>query len=355
MEFIKKDIPNWETKPHQPMNPKNWYKVYRKLLKESKKEVDQDALLLKATLDDIKSKQAEHKAKKVELNVVKPPKGLNSTAEVIKLPRNSTFFAREQNTKDLKPEYVQWEREHGPIGGQFQHPRLKAAEKSKAVPIVKSKISQFRKDAKAMSRFPRIEQNRVSTVSDTQPKSAATRVAISPAMLREYQKPVNPSPVDPTVKPPTTFNPKKRRIEHVGSSEDPGDLERREKRLRALTNPSNHKSHSPPSSSLPQPPHQPVIRVPRINRRNSSSAKSNSSDSEAAMPSAPFQPSSSSWLSPTTTQSSPPRPLGTGPARASPVPRAITGSPMDNGPKRIVRIKKAPVNPFMPQKRQRAY
>ena len=354
MEFIKKDIPNWETKPHEPKNPKNWYKVYRKLLKESKKEVDQDALLLKASMDDIKLKQAQNKAKKVELNVVKPPKGLDSTAEIIKLPRNSTFFAREQNTKDLKPEYVQWEREHGPIGGQFQHPRLKAVEKAKSVPIIKSKISQFRREAKAMSRFPKMEQSRASTVVDPKPNPAATRVAIPPAMLREYQKPVNPSPVDPTVKPPTTFNPKKRRIEHAESNHHSDDLERREKRLKALTSPSNNQDRSPPPSSSrsPQPP---VIRVPRLKRQNSSSVKSDSSDSDATKSPALLQPSSFSNISPAATQSSPPRPLRVGHVRTSPVLRAMTASPMDNAPKRTIRVKKAPVNPFMPQKRQRAY
>lgn len=40
LRFIKRDIPDWEYKPHEPRDPKNWAKVYRKL----KKEVDEEKL-----------------------------------------------------------------------------------------------------------------------------------------------------------------------------------------------------------------------------------------------------------------------------------------------------------------------
>ncbi|KAF2640145.1 hypothetical protein P280DRAFT_401443 [Massarina eburnea CBS 473.64] len=36
--FIKRDIADYEKKPHEPRDPKNWSKVYRKLRKDSEKE-----------------------------------------------------------------------------------------------------------------------------------------------------------------------------------------------------------------------------------------------------------------------------------------------------------------------------
>jgi elongin-A len=37
-KFIKRDIPDWETKPHEPRDPKNWPKVYKKLKREAEEE-----------------------------------------------------------------------------------------------------------------------------------------------------------------------------------------------------------------------------------------------------------------------------------------------------------------------------
>ena len=48
LKFIERDIPNWESKPHQPSNPKNWWKVYRKLKQEAQDDMVQDAEKLKA-------------------------------------------------------------------------------------------------------------------------------------------------------------------------------------------------------------------------------------------------------------------------------------------------------------------
>ncbi|KAL5436176.1 hypothetical protein PMIN07_003972 [Paraphaeosphaeria minitans] len=46
LRLIKRDIPGWETKAHQPRDPKNWSKVYKKLKKEAsaEEEAQQEAL-----------------------------------------------------------------------------------------------------------------------------------------------------------------------------------------------------------------------------------------------------------------------------------------------------------------------
>lgn len=41
--FIKRDVPDWEQKPHTPRDDKNWSKVYRKLIRDAEKEkLDQE-------------------------------------------------------------------------------------------------------------------------------------------------------------------------------------------------------------------------------------------------------------------------------------------------------------------------
>lgn len=55
MNFIKRDIPDWHLKPHEPKDPKNWYKVYRKLKEEARKDSTADEAMLKAALASIKN------------------------------------------------------------------------------------------------------------------------------------------------------------------------------------------------------------------------------------------------------------------------------------------------------------
>jgi len=62
LKFIERDIPNWEAKPHQPSNPKNWWKVYRKLKQEAQDDMAQDAEKLKAAFANIKDEKEQNLA-----------------------------------------------------------------------------------------------------------------------------------------------------------------------------------------------------------------------------------------------------------------------------------------------------
>lgn len=62
LNLIKRDIPDWENKPHQPSNPKNWWKVYRKLKQEAQNDLDQDAEKLKAAFANIKDEKEQNLA-----------------------------------------------------------------------------------------------------------------------------------------------------------------------------------------------------------------------------------------------------------------------------------------------------
>lgn len=62
MSFIKRDIPDWEKKRHEPTDPKNWYKVYRKLKKEAEENAIADEAVLKAALANINSEKEQNVA-----------------------------------------------------------------------------------------------------------------------------------------------------------------------------------------------------------------------------------------------------------------------------------------------------
>jgi elongin-A len=62
LKFIERDIPNWESKPHQPSNPKNWWKVYRKLKQEAQDDMAQDTEKLKAAFANIKDEKEQNLA-----------------------------------------------------------------------------------------------------------------------------------------------------------------------------------------------------------------------------------------------------------------------------------------------------
>ena len=73
MQLIKRDIPDWQTKPHQPRNAENWFKVYKKLKKEAQAEMDEGADKLKAALEGIKSEREQSLAQLVTRNDPRGP------------------------------------------------------------------------------------------------------------------------------------------------------------------------------------------------------------------------------------------------------------------------------------------
>jgi elongin-A len=66
LRFIKRDIPNWETKPHEPRDPRNWSKVYRKLKKDAELEKEADKEALKQQMQALQKDRAQNKTLIVE-------------------------------------------------------------------------------------------------------------------------------------------------------------------------------------------------------------------------------------------------------------------------------------------------
>ena len=197
---------------------------------DSQKEVEDDAAYLKATLDKIKQDQAQHKAQQVELKGVKVPESMKINGPLISLSTMPKFYDR----------------------GTLPPPGDRERKKEKdpdAEPVVRSvsskgKLDQFRKQAKAMGHFQKSSRR----PGIWAPKDMMSRPATKPrpiitaprVLIEQHRKAAAPSVLDPSIKPSTVFSPKRKRVEHDGTSQ-PGEMtnEEREKRLKAFTNPSS--------------------------------------------------------------------------------------------------------------------
>lgn len=69
MRFIRRDIPDWDKKPHQPRDPRNWSKVYRKLKKDAEKEKLEQADKLKEQMRSLQQDRAQNKTLIVDSRV----------------------------------------------------------------------------------------------------------------------------------------------------------------------------------------------------------------------------------------------------------------------------------------------
>jgi elongin-A len=63
LAIMNHNIPGYSKKPHRPSDPKNWYKVYRKLKKEADAKAAADAERLKAMYDTINQAKQDNMAK----------------------------------------------------------------------------------------------------------------------------------------------------------------------------------------------------------------------------------------------------------------------------------------------------
>lgn len=87
LNFLKRDVPNYETKPHMPTNPANWFKVWKKLRKEALAEMSKGEDKLIAELASIK--QAKEKNKSQIVSTKQLPKQKQDTRSVIRHSYNS--------------------------------------------------------------------------------------------------------------------------------------------------------------------------------------------------------------------------------------------------------------------------
>jgi elongin-A len=82
LQFIKRDIPDWEKKQHQPKHPKNWWKLYNWLSEQTKKDREQGAEKLKAALDAVNDEREQNLAKVVSRKEL-PKEPVNHKARIL--------------------------------------------------------------------------------------------------------------------------------------------------------------------------------------------------------------------------------------------------------------------------------
>ena len=249
MEFIKRDVQDWEKKRHEPQDPKNWHKVYKRLVRESQSQINKDAQRMKATIDDIKNEKSKNTIKRVELDFVKLPEDMKRSGPTISLNNKIRFIDRgasRGNPNDKPPSQ--------------REIRINRGELDPDAPIrtakPKTKLGFLRNNATGTPRFQQQPKkpSGIITAREMALKQKPTNTSITQAprsMIEEHRRAAIPKPFDPSVAPAPAANPRKRKVEYEESPQ-PTTSTRMEKRQENTTN----------SSSTPQD--GPVIKAPRF-------------------------------------------------------------------------------------------
>ncbi len=214
-EFIKRDIPGWENKPHEPKNPKNWYRIYYKLRVESQAEVDKDAEILKAAMQGIKTERAKHTSKVIDARAAP------------KLPRMGGMRVEGGRSRTTTAS-----------GGNPSVLSFASGSRTKAV-TGKSVLEKARREAREMSLFSARKTLLATPTHKLTDKASHVRSAPQ-GLVDEHKKPATPAytSATPNIKSPTVFAPRKTSsISSAGASafsSSVADTDR-ERRLKAFT------------------------------------------------------------------------------------------------------------------------
>lgn len=73
--FIARDIPNWQDKIIEPKNPRSWWKVYRKLVREEERAKEEQEAKLAAAMSGIKQEKDANRAQFVQKVIPQSSKG----------------------------------------------------------------------------------------------------------------------------------------------------------------------------------------------------------------------------------------------------------------------------------------
>lgn len=226
-EFIKRDVPRWEDKPHEPKNPQNWYKVYRKLCIESQQEVEKDAEILRAAMQGIQSERAKHTSKVVDSKTVP------------RLPRMGGMRVEGGRTRTT--------------ANKSGNPALLTFGSGSRTKTLTGKdvLEKARREAREMSLFS--AKKSILAVPTHKLQGKASQVRTAPhGLLEEHKKPSQPSYINSSAKPTTIFAPRKRTAENNPSVPGGMTAEERESRLKAFTAPKGSTKPLSPPTSRPQ-------------------------------------------------------------------------------------------------------
>ncbi|MCJ1471260.1 hypothetical protein MMC07_009908 [Pseudocyphellaria aurata] len=294
-ELIKRDVNNWEEKLHEPENPRDWYQVYQNLQAESQMEVEADAANLRDTLLCINSERLKHQSKHVHPSTV-PPLPKMGAMKLIKTPRKKKIVF-----VDHRPKLS-----------------FNAGSKTKVL-TGRGVLEKARREAKEQSFYG---SGSILAVPTHKLKASKSQIQTAPkGLVVDYQHQRrlldNPEPIDPTVRPPPIFAPKRKREEPAKSAASgPMSLEEKERRLKALTTRGKDTTAASSPAAQPRSDSKSSAAPPTISRHQKTSILSSAT------------PTSKVALSQQLPQAN---------LRRVPPPTRT----------------KAPVNPFMPAKRRK--
>jgi elongin-A len=201
--FIARDIPDWKRKNYVPKNPLKWYEVYKRYIKEQKKEIEMDKAKLIEAMQGLKKEKEAHLTEKVK-----------DTTRLPKLPKDRGMMANYGGV---------------PIGGRkkgFAKPSsvlsFTAGSRTKMTSPA-ALLTRARREAKEMS-----TRNKLSQPTD-QLKSKTQILQAPQGMVNEYRTAAKPAI--------RIFTPRKKSGSGITNDNRSGGptLDEREQRLRALT------------------------------------------------------------------------------------------------------------------------
>ncbi|KAL3419213.1 RNA polymerase ii transcription factor siii subunit [Phlyctema vagabunda] len=196
--FIARDVPGWRKKNYVPKNPRKWYEVYLRYIKEQQIELERDQEMLRASMQGLKKEKETHVSRVVDLKTLP------------KMPRDPRMIANNGGVP-LKGKGV---------GFKKQAPSAltwNAGSKTKLTDG-KSVLTRARREAKEIS-----QRSKLITPT-SQLGGRLGQVKQAPAgMVKEYRT---------AAQPPVKILSRKRGSNFTGGISGPS-LEDREARLRA--------------------------------------------------------------------------------------------------------------------------
>jgi RNA polymerase II transcription factor SIII (Elongin) subunit A len=243
LQFIKRDIPDWESKPHQPKDPRNWWKVYKKLTEQTKVDREKGAEKLKAALDAVKDEREQKLAKVVSRKDL-PKEPINYKAKILyRHTLAQRTLASGQGKKGLLYKISKETHEARLLRtrGPTSHPQFKLTEVTEAP---RGLIEEYKFTTLHNQKF----NKPTAAKAPIPPRSSMPPLAVTmrekPVFDNSLNKPpVAKAPIPPrSSKPPLAITMRERPVMD-------NSLKEREDRLRALTGATPSKTTIAPDSS----------------------------------------------------------------------------------------------------------
>ncbi|KAL1967843.1 hypothetical protein VTN77DRAFT_2532 [Rasamsonia byssochlamydoides] len=239
IEFIKRDVPQWD-RFELPETSDCWYDIYRDLIEQVQREVDEDAARLKMAVDQINSKRASSGSKfLVDRQIARLPK-----------PRPTRI-----------QRYAAHDRKMGGIAPTFTASYNADGEKIWSLEAPKLRPERSRSEPKKSNIFT-TKRNKALAVPTHRLKSEVSQIKQVPRWLIEEHKQSPPVQTQVPKRPAAASSPKSlpsvpfasssartsSSSAALGSSPASSSLQARQDRLRALTS-----KHSTSASTIPAP------------------------------------------------------------------------------------------------------